>query len=121
MKLAIPVMSNNGFDAEVSEHFGHAPYFAFVELEGDTVLGVEIERNPFESHGPGQIPGYIHQKGANILIARGIGARAIDFFHNFGIEVITGAFGTVKDLVEAYVSGSLMSSHYEPKEKFHNH
>lgn len=121
MKLAIPVMSDNGFDAEISEHFGHAPYFAFVELDGDTVLGTTVEKNPFERHGPGEIPNYIHSKGATVLITRGIGARAIAFFESFGIHVVRGASGTVRDIVDSYLSGNLESTPYEPREKFHNH
>ena len=33
MKIAVPVLSDNGLDSIISEHFGHTTYFEFVEIE----------------------------------------------------------------------------------------
>ena len=43
MKIAIPLMEENEEESRISEHFGRAPYFAFVELKGSINYTFEIE------------------------------------------------------------------------------
>ncbi len=121
MKIAIPLIESRGENSMISEHFGHAPYFGFVDLKEDGSYSVEVIANPLESHGPGDIPNYLNKNGVNLLIARGVGGRAIDFFNRLGIKVIRGAYGTVKELIENYKEEKLQDTDYEVKEKFHEH
>lgn len=117
MKIAIPVLENNGEQSNISEHFGHAPFFAFVELGENKEYSVQIEVNPLSSHGPGDIPRYVSEKGAKILIARGIGGRAIDFFNQFGIEVIRGASGNIEQIMQSLLQNQLKDFNYQVKDK----
>nr|WP_258001643.1 NifB/NifX family molybdenum-iron cluster-binding protein [Mesotoga sp. Brook.08.YT.4.2.5.1] len=73
MKIAIPIVDNNGLKSKISEHFGHSPFFAFVTVENNEIVSHEIEANPFEQHEPGEIPGYVKSKGADVIITRGMG------------------------------------------------
>ena len=65
--------------------------------------------NPFyEAHGqPGQVPGFIRDQGAQVIIAGGMGQRAVGFFNEFGIEAVTGAAGKVDAVINAYLNGNL--------------
>jgi len=121
MKIVIPVLENKGMNSIISEHFGHAPYFAFIEIEDGEIESVEIEQNPYEEHGPGVVPRYIKSKGAEIIIVRGIGGRALGFFKELGIKVVRGAQGRIKDIINDYITGNLVDSEYTVKEKYHNH
>ena len=47
------------------------------------------------------------QQGVKVMIAGGMGGRAIQFFQQFGIEPITGATGTVSEALDLYLSGRL--------------
>ncbi len=116
MKIAIPVLENRGADSPISEHFGHAPYFAFIENDAISVI-----ENPLADHGPGDIPQYMAQQKVDVLVARGIGGRAIEFFNQLGINVIRGASGTVAEILSALKSKQLIDKNYEVKEKFHLH
>jgi len=121
MKLAIPVLDNNGKYSRISEHFGHAPFFAFVEVNGND-YDVSVEANPMaESHGPGQIPNYVNEKNVDVMVVRGIGGRAIQFFEQLGIEVYRGAAGSVSEIVEEYIKGNIEDKDYEVKDKHHHH
>ncbi len=123
MKIAIPTIDNNGLKSRISEHFGHSPFFAFVTVENNKIVSHEIEANPFKQHEPGDIPGYVKSKGADVIITRGMGGRARQFFETLGVHVITGASGTVEELVRTYIEGELSSVEYEPEDrgKFHEH
>ncbi len=107
-KIAVSVENDQGLEALVSPHFGRCPYYALVEVEGQEVVGVEMVANPFyPQHQPGQVPGFINSLGANVMLSGGMGGRAVAFFHQFGIEAVTGACGTVGDALAQYLDGGL--------------
>ena len=104
MKLAIPSTDDRGLDSMVEEHFGRARYYTLVEMESMHVESVEV---PFESHGPGDLPAFLKEHGVELVIAYGIGGRAIQFFEEMGIGVITGAQGRIGDVIKAYAHARL--------------
>ncbi len=108
MKIAVTAESNNGLDSMVAQHFGHAPYFMLVDVENGEVSTVESAANPYaEAHQPGQIPAFIKQLNANVILSGGMGGRAIEFFEQAGIKAATGASGTVRQALENYLGGKL--------------
>jgi len=122
MRIAIPVNENNGLKSTICEHFGHTPFFAFVDLDKEKIEKIDIVKNPFESHAPGEIPTFIKENKANIMVSRGMGGRAVSFFEQFGIKVIKGAYGSVEEIIKKMIEGNLMSiDSYEPPDKEHHH
>jgi predicted Fe-Mo cluster-binding NifX family protein len=108
MRVAISADTNDGLESVVSPHFGRCPYFVLVDLDGQSVAAVSAVDNPFfTQHAPGQVPGFIHQQGANVMLTGGMGRRAIGFFQQFGVEAVTGASGTVRHALNAYLGGGL--------------
>jgi len=125
MRIAIPA-NGNSLDAYVYEHFGRAPYYIIIDVDNNEIKNVEVIQNPaIHEHAPGQIPSLLASKGVNILIARGVGPRAQMFFQQLGIQVITGAFGRIREVIDAFLRGELKSMPYEPMTKWpgrhHNH
>ncbi len=104
MKIAIPSTDDRGFDSQVEQHFGRARYYTIVNTEDMSAKSVPV---PFENHGPGDIPNFLKEHGANVIIAYGMGGKAVQFFDDMGIEVITGAMGRVGDVVDAYMKAKL--------------
>ena len=102
MKIAVSSGTENGLEAEVSSHFGRCPYFTIVEIENGDVKNFEVVKNPFfESHGqPGELPEFIKNLGVEIVVAGGIGQRAIIYFEKLGIKTITGVSGKIKDILK---------------------
>jgi predicted Fe-Mo cluster-binding NifX family protein len=108
MKIAVSVETNNELDSIVAQHFGRCPYFALVEVDGTNVEAVEVIDNPYYgAHQPGQVPGFIHQQNANVMLSGGMGGRAIQFFQQYGIQAATGATGTVRTALESFLGGEL--------------
>ena len=108
MRIAVSVETNNELESIVAHHFGRCPFFALVDLEGTEVKAVEVIANPFyNGHQPGQVPGFIHQQKADVMLSGGMGGRAIQFFEQFGIQAATGADGTVRSALESYLGGDL--------------
>jgi len=119
LKVAVPVEEDRGLESPIDEHFGHAPYFAIAELDGGEVKRLEILENPYAAeHGPGQVPGWLAEMGVEVLVARGMGWRALEFFESYGIRVYRGASGTLGDVLRALAEGSIRDREYEPREKW---
>jgi predicted Fe-Mo cluster-binding NifX family protein len=95
-----------GFDGQVSPHFGRCPFFLLAEANGTTAAVSEVVPNPYRgAHQPGAVPRFIRDMGADVIIAGGMGPRAIEMFHSFGIDVATGVTGTVTTVLGAYLRG----------------
>ena len=108
MKIAITAENNNGLESLVAQHFGHAPYFILVDVEDGQVNSTQSVANPFvNGHAPGQIPGFIQEQHADVMLSGGMGGRAIQFFEQAGIQAATGASGTVRQALENYFGGKL--------------
>ena len=108
MKICIPTIGNKGMDDVVGEHFGRVPTYTVVDLDKN-----EVKIIPNTSHhmgGHGDPPEIMLKEGVNVMICQGLGRRAIDMFEGFGIDVYIGAYGTVKDAVDAFKQGKLQKA-----------
>ncbi len=101
MKLAIPVEEDRGIDSPICEHFGRAPYFALVEL-GEGGVSVEVRKNPLVEHTAGALPELLKSWGVDRIIAARMGQKAQLFFSQFGIDVVLGASGTVREVFKRF-------------------
>jgi len=103
MKIAIPTA-----EGKLCMHFGHCTQFALLEVDEKTktVTGKQMLTPP--PHEPGVLPRWLHQQGANVIIAGGMGQRAQSLFAENGIKVVVGASAdTPEDLAVAYLAGTL--------------
>lgn len=122
MRIAVSADSKQGIDSVVSPHFGRCPHFVLVDLDGDNVGEVREVDNPYYgNHQPGQVPGFIDSLGANVMLTGGMGGRAIMFFEQYGIEGVTGAYGTVRQSVERYLGGQLKGAAPCAESQEHGH
>jgi predicted Fe-Mo cluster-binding NifX family protein len=79
-----------------------------VDLDGNEITQVQTVENPFYGHHqPGQVPSFVHQQGAEVMLTGGMGGRALGFFEQHGIQAVTGASGTVREAVAQFASGTL--------------
>ena len=122
MRIAISSESNLGLESPISGHFGRCPYFTLVDVEGREVLAVESVENPFfRHHEPGQVPSFIQNQRADVMLTGGMGRRAITFFEQFNIQPVTGAQGSVAHALEQYLGGALEGAAPCPESEQHHH
>jgi predicted Fe-Mo cluster-binding NifX family protein len=123
MRIAISTETNDGLESRVAHHFGRCPFFAIVDVDSKEVTCIEVIDNPFYgNHQPGQVPGFINQQKADVMLAGGMGRRAIDFFQQMGIKAATGVSGTVQNALESYLGGELKgAAPCKESEEHHGH
>ena len=111
MKLAFATEENKGIESMLAYHFGRCPYYVFVDVEGTTVKNTESKKNPFfNSHEPGVVPKFIADEKAGIIVAGGMGPRAIEWFENLGVKAITTHPRKIKDILGDYFAGNLQGA-----------
>jgi len=86
MRYAVPISGG-----KISPHFGHCTYFTLFDVEAQSREITSKENIPSPEHQPGLLPAWLAEKGADIIIAGGMGPRAVDLFQQNGIDVIIGA------------------------------
>ncbi|MEA3490249.1 MAG: NifB/NifX family molybdenum-iron cluster-binding protein [Candidatus Omnitrophota bacterium] len=100
MRIAISTDSGS-----VSAHFGRCPSFTIVDIEkGEAVKREEID-NP--GHHPGFLPQFLHEKGVSCIVAGGMGQNAVHLFAQQNIETVVGISGTIDEVVDKIVNGTL--------------
>ena len=103
MRIAIPLA--NG---KLSMHFGHCERFALVDVDPTEKKILKREDIEAPPHEPGLLPRWLAERGANMIIAGGMGQRARGLFTEQGVQVVVGApADTPEQLVTAYLSGTL--------------
>jgi predicted Fe-Mo cluster-binding NifX family protein len=103
MKIAIPLVAGR-----LSEHFGHCEQFALIEADPASKQVLNQTRVVPPPHEPGLLPRWLHQQGVQVIIAGGMGRRALDLFAQNGIAVHAGTTGaTPEELAQAWLSGAL--------------
>ena len=122
MRIAIPCINDDGLNSEISMHFGRSPYYAFIDIEDNEIKNIEVKPVPFAEHRPGDLPNFVKENKGDIVIAYGMGGRAIDFFNQLGIKVVTGAQGRVGEIVKAFLNEKLdIDKNWRDKEEFGHH
>jgi len=105
MKIAIPLAGG-----KLAMHFGHCEHFALVDVdlaEKKILKREDIEAPP---HVPGLLPKWLAERGADMIIAGGMGQRAQGLFAEHGIQVVVGApADTPERLAGDYLAGTLQA------------
>jgi predicted Fe-Mo cluster-binding NifX family protein len=101
MKIAIPLA-----EGKLAAHFGHCQQFAVIDVENNEIKNKELLIPP--PHEPGVLPRWLGELGVNLIIAGGMGQRAIMLFGEQQIQVIVGAQADEPEtLVRQYLDQNL--------------
>lgn len=106
MKIAIPV--ENG---RLHDHFGGCRQFALIHVDAQNKLTLRTDIVAAPQHKPGLFPLWLREQGVKVVIAGGIGKRALASFADYGIVVRAATHGAaIEPLVAAYLDGRLTTT-----------
>lgn len=105
MRIAIPLA-----DEKLAVHFGHCASFALVDVNPAQRTILKREDIVAPPHQPGLLPPWLAERGVNLVIAGGMGQRALGLLADQGIATVLGAPSeTPESLVAAYLAGSMQT------------
>ncbi len=103
MRIAIPLA-----EGKLALHFGHCERFALLDVDPATRQIIKREDIEAPPHQPGLLPPWLAERGVNLVIAGGMGQRAVALFNEQGIQVHVGAPAEApEDIVHAFLKGAL--------------
>jgi len=106
LKIAVPMESGR-----FSAHFGGASRFAFYEVDETTRTIVAQSSAMPPPHERGAFPVWLKSQGAHVVLAGGMGPRAVQIFDHYGIRTVLGVEGEEpEDLVRTFLAGTLVAT-----------
>ena len=103
IRIAIPVT-----DGRLHGHFGGCREFTFVDADTQSLTVLANQTVAAPPHKPGAFPRWLREQGVRVVIAGGIGKRALDNFALHGIAVHAGEINAHIDvLIALYLAGLL--------------
>ena len=106
MKIAVSATSES-LDAQIDPRFGRCPYFVIVDSETMKFEAVPNVASGAMSGAGIQAAQMIASRGVKVVVTGNVGPNAFQALSSAGIDVITGVFGTVREVVEKFKSGQL--------------
>ena len=105
MKIVIPTNNKKGLNDKVADHFGRCLTYTFLNEKGKVI---EIIDNTSEHMGGNGLPPELMKKhGANVLLCKDLGPRALNLCQKLGIEVYVCGAETVREIFEMWENNKL--------------
>ncbi len=97
--ILVPLLNEDGLNSKISEHFGHAPFFAMYNFETNELKIVENKINHNDSE-----KSAIHQLkelfNPECLFVKSIGRKAIDNAKKLNIDLKSGEYQILFQVIE---------------------
>jgi len=107
MKVVVP-SAGKTLESPVDLRFGRAAYFILADTDSGAFEAHDNAQNVNAAQGAGtQAAETVSRLGAEAVITAHCGPKAFRALQAAGIQVVTGAQGTVREAVEAFRSGDL--------------
>jgi predicted Fe-Mo cluster-binding NifX family protein len=108
MRIVVPTNNKKGLDDKIADHFGRCLTYTFLD-EGGKIIQV-VDNKSSHMGGIGLPPEVMKKEGADILLCKGIGPRAISLCKELGIEVFIGSAETVREIFEMWKNKEIKES-----------
>lgn len=105
MIIVVPTDGRKGLNDNVAEHFGRCNTYTFLDENGKVIK--IIENTSEHMGGAGLPPELMKKHGANILLCKGLGLRALELCTQLGIDVYVCQAKTVKEIFELWKNGKI--------------
>ncbi len=104
-RFAVPVVSPEGLESKVSEHFARSEYFAILDAEGVKVTSLKIVHcAPEDDKKKAE---YLAGRNVEAVLAGRIGSCMMRILVDRGVKIYSGAEGTIQQAFEDHKAGKL--------------
>jgi len=118
--LAIPVKAKRGLNSLLSNYFGRAPYFLFINLKGKMIKGYYFLKNPHKDkpiRAGLAVSKLIAKQKSEILVTREIGEISLHALRDNLVDVYQAEGEVAKEIIGHFVGGKLSQLRKATKKK----
>jgi predicted Fe-Mo cluster-binding NifX family protein len=105
--VAVPVVSPEGLQSELNDHFGMTEDFAVFDYDNGEATGLRFVSNDSSVEGAKTNAELLVDSGVKMVLAGYIGPHMLVALLDSGIRVFKGAVGTLEDAIEDFKAGML--------------
>ena len=117
VKIVVPTNNKEGLNDKIADHFGRCKTYTFLDKKGEVI---EIIDNTSEHMGGMGLPPELMKKhGADILLCKDLGPRALNLCQELEIEVYVCQAETVKEIFEMWKNNKIKKAGAEDVCKQH--
>ena len=117
MKVAIPTHSG-----KVDDHFGHCEYFmVYTTNDNKEIIHEELVASPNGCGCKSDIVEKLSDIGVKVILAGNIGGGAVNKLSSFGIAVVRGCSGDIKNVMNEWLKGNIKDTGELCQEHEHHH
>lgn len=106
MKICI-TSEGKTLDSKVDPRFGRCRNFIFFDTDNGNFEAQENSSSQFQGGAGIQSAQFVASKGVKAVLTGNVGPNAFQALHAGGIDIYTGATGSIKEAIEAYKTGKL--------------
>lgn len=111
MKVVVPTDDRKGLLSPVAEHFGRCETYTFLDENGRVV---EIIGNTSEHMGGSGLPPELMMRhGADVLLCKGLGPRALELCRIYGIDIYVCDAETVGEIFALWKNKKIKQANSE--------
>ncbi|MBN2874626.1 MAG: DUF134 domain-containing protein, partial [Spirochaetales bacterium] len=104
-RVAVPTRNDS-----VDEHFGHCEYFVVYDVHSGVITGERRVESPEDCGCKSDIASVLAKDGVTLMLAGNMGEGALRVLKAHGIDVVRGASGKSRAVVEAWLAGTVADS-----------
>ncbi len=98
MKLLVAINEDKGKESKLSEHFGHCSCYGIFDTETKELNIIKNDLDHSDSNKSPVDQIMVHKPDS--VFSLGMGARAIKLFEEKGVELKTGKFTTLQEVLD---------------------
>ena len=109
MKVAVSATEKD-LEAMLDPLFGRCAYFIIVDTDDMSFEAFDNPNIDLQEEAGIQSARFVASKGANVIMTGHCGPNAVQELSKEGIEIIVGMMGTVRQVVDTYRKGRLLTT-----------
>ena len=119
-KVTIPIDEDRGIDSQVSEYFGRAKKFIFIEIDKGEIKNHYVKDNPYKDRKVRaglNVALFISEEKVDSVITKEMGHISLHTLRDSIVDVYLGIDGTITELIKELSSNKLKSLKEPTKKK----
>jgi predicted Fe-Mo cluster-binding NifX family protein len=119
--ILFPTEDEMGLNSPICHHFGKTPYLTLLKVEDDIIMDLKVfETQGRHAGGHTTAAEVVLINDGDVVICGNLGGKAVEMLGNGGVQVFSGANGTVSQAFQQWKNEDLKPGSLKPCTEGHH-